>query len=221
MSAQGEAMSEIVVIGGGEHARVVMDAIRSCGDRWRLVGFVDPAPCDETAARLGVARLGDDGEGLARAAAGVQLILGIGPTTDNAETRAAVAARYDAAGARWAAVAHARATVAPDAALAPGALVAAGAVVNTGARIGAHTVINSGAVVEHDCEIGPFAHVAPGALVGGGTRVGARAFLGLGCRVRDHVLLGDGVVVAMGAVVTRSIASGVVLGVPARERRDQ
>jgi acetyltransferase EpsM len=211
---------DLVVVCGGEHARVVMDAARSRPDRWHLIGFVDLLPCADTVARLGVPRLGDDEAGVACARAGRALILGLGPLPGNAATRAAIIRRYDDAGARWATVVHARAVVAPDAALAPGAFVAAAAVVNTGARIGAHTVVNSGAVVEHDCDIGALAHVAPGALVGGGTRVGAGAFVGLGCRVRDHIVLGDGVVVGMGAVVTRSIGEGVVLGVPARRRSD-
>lgn len=205
---------DLIVIGGGEHAAVVIDAALSRPDLWRVVGFVDPQPCATTAARFAVPRLGDDAAALARLDSAA-VILGVGALTA-APVRERIARRYDEHGAQWGAVVHARAHVAPTARLGPGTLVAAAAVVNPGSRIGAHCVVNTGAVVEHDCDIGAFAQVGPGAVLGGGVVAGERAFFGLGCRVRDHLRIGPDVVVAMGAVVTRSVDRGTVMGIPAR-----
>ena len=36
-------ITPIVILGGGEHAQVVAEAIRSRPDLWELVGFTDPA----------------------------------------------------------------------------------------------------------------------------------------------------------------------------------
>ena len=52
--------ARIVVIGGGEHARVVIEAIRSGGGAQEVIGFVDPEPCEETTRRLRVPRLGGE-----------------------------------------------------------------------------------------------------------------------------------------------------------------
>ena len=53
--------ARIVVIGGGEHARVVIEAIRSGRGAQEVIGFVDPEPCEETTRRLRVPRLGGEG----------------------------------------------------------------------------------------------------------------------------------------------------------------
>lgn len=209
---------DLIVVGGGEHAGVVLDAAQSRPDQWRVIGFADPQPCEPLMRRFSVRRLGDDAVALTHVGS-AWFVIGVGALTSPI-VREKIARRYTDAGARWAIVVHDRAHVSPLAELSGGAFVAAGAVVNPSTRIGAHCVVNTGAVVEHDCEIGPFAQVGPGAVVGGGVVVGERAFLGLGCRVRDHVHVGADVVVAMGAVVTRSVERGTVMGVPARSRSD-
>ena len=40
----------LIVVGGGEHARVVIEAARSQPARWEILGFTDPRPCPETVA---------------------------------------------------------------------------------------------------------------------------------------------------------------------------
>jgi acetyltransferase EpsM len=203
----------LVLIGGGEHARVVGEAALAADPPFELVGFVDPRPCDETARRLGVARLGDDGAlaGLGAVAA----VLGVG-SVGASPVREAVVERLGRRVATWGVVVHRRAWVSPTAALGPGTVVMAGAVVQSGARIGAHCVVNSGAIVEHDVVLGDHVQLAPGATLGGGARVGRGAFVGMRAAVRDHVTVGARAVVAMGAAVIRDVPDGVrVRGVPA------
>jgi acetyltransferase EpsM len=209
------APESLIVVGGGEHARVVIEAARSRPDLWEVIGFADPSPCLETSERLKLPRVGGDGECL-RLAGTCQFILGVGGHRGG-PCRRRLVETYERAGTRWATVVHARAWVSESAVLGPGVVVGAGAVVNSGARIGAHGVINTGAIVEHDVELGAFTHVGPGAVIGGGTRVGADTYLGLGCRLRDHIEVGAGVTVGMGAVVVAPVRGGlVVAGVPAR-----
>jgi acetyltransferase EpsM len=206
---------ELVIVGGGEHARVLVEAARSRPDAWIVVGFVDPRPVPETR-DLGVEWLGDDERALASARPEQAYALGVG-AIGVSPVRERIARRYDAAGVRWATVVHATAFVSPTAVLGDGAAVLAGAIVNTRARIGRHAVVNTGAVVEHDVSVGDFTQIGPAAAIGGGTEIGGSCYLGLGCRVRDHVRVGDGALVAMGAVVVAAVPAGaVVKGVPAK-----
>ncbi|HEY3163960.1 MAG TPA: NeuD/PglB/VioB family sugar acetyltransferase [Candidatus Limnocylindrales bacterium] len=212
----------LIVLGGGEHARVVIEAARTRPERWVVQGYAAPASAvgndmsdvpwlgddDAVAARL--SDLGPDER--------PWLVLGFGggESRDGLAARVVATERFGGA-ARWAVVVHATAWVSPTSKLEPGAVILAQAVVNAGARVGRHAIVNSGAVVEHDVQVGEGSHVAPGAVIGGGTRVGAGTFIGLGARVRDHIEVGAGAVVGMGAVVVGSIGPGeVVVGVPAR-----
>lgn len=210
-------MNPYVVVGGGEHARVVADAILASGGT--LAGYADRAVAPELERRFNLPYLGDDTTTLAWAAdKGVVFVLGMAGVGVS-RARQKVVERYVASAARFGAVVHPRAWVSPSATVEAGAVIMAGAMVNTGARIGAHAVINTGAVIEHDCDVGAFAMVGPAAALGGGAHVGEGSYLGLGCRVRDHVHVGANTLVGMGAVVTRAVQDGVtVVGVPARAR---
>ncbi len=209
----------LVVIGGGEHARVVIEAARSRPDLWEVSGFLDLQSNSETERRLGVPRLGSDQEGRELSAGGnVVFVLGLA-ALDSRDARVKLTNAYDSEGARWATIVHASAWVSPSVDVGEGVFVSAGALVNSGARIERHAVINTGAIIEHDVVIEEFSQVSPGAVIGGGARVGRNAYVGLGARIRDHVEIGEGAVVGMGAVVVASVPKEVVVvGHPARKQ---
>jgi sugar O-acyltransferase (sialic acid O-acetyltransferase NeuD family) len=204
----------IVVIGGGEHARVVIEAIRAGSTAQELLGFVDPESCEETTRRLDVPRLG--GEEVLLHHRGALGILGFAALETRSSREDAVQ-RLTPLLSGWAVVVHASAWVSPTATVGEGTVIMAGAVVQTGALIGAHCVVNTGAIVEHDAVLGEHAQLAPGATLGGAVRIGPQAYIGLGAAVRDHISVGAGATVGMGAVVIRDVAAGArVMGVPAR-----
>lgn len=188
----------LVIIGGGEHARVVAEAARAAG--LYVAGFVDPKPCEETVARLKLSRLGDE------ALDGASAVLGVGAIGPTA-VRRGIVERLAGRVRDWRIVVHGTAWVSPSAELAEGTVIMAGALVNSGARIGRHCIVNTGAVIEHDVVLGDFANIAPGVTVGGGTIIGVNAFVGLGSSVRDHIRIGDGAFVRMGTVVTQDVAT--------------
>jgi acetyltransferase EpsM len=212
----------LIVLGGGEHARVVIDAARTRPELWAVQGYAAP---DATDGPSGVPWLGDDAALAARLDDVGQgdrpwLVLGFGggETSGGLAARTAATERFGP-DTRWATVVHATASLSPGATLDDGAVVLAGAVVNTGAHVGRHAIVNSAAVVEHDVVVGAGSHIAPGAVIGGRTRIGEHTFIGLGARVRDHIEIGAGAVVGMGAVVVESISPGaIVVGIPARPR---
>jgi len=197
----------ITIIGGGGHAKVVLDAMRGVGMFIR--GFVDDqSPCALTGT---IDHLGS----IDTVQEDHRVFLAIG----DVHARRRVLGRLGSA--RIAGpVIHTGAIVSPSASVGEGAFVGAGAIVNAEARIGAHAIVNTGAIVEHDCRVGINTHIAPGCVLGGGVEVGDDALVGLGARVLPGVEIGRGCVIGAGTVVTRDVGAGqTVVGVPGREKK--
>lgn len=207
-------MQSLIIVGGGELARVIIETAHAQGC-WNVIGFVDPEPCEETVRRLGIQRLGTDGDLVSYPNA--MVTLGVG-TIKVSDTRRNIVAKLNLPDSRWATIVHPSAHVSPSAHLEPGSIVLAGAVICSGASIGKHCIINLGAKIDHDVHVGDFVHVAPQAALGGGSRVEDDAYIGMGAIVRDHLTVSSRTLVGMGAVVSKQFAPGKTLvGIPARE----
>jgi sugar O-acyltransferase (sialic acid O-acetyltransferase NeuD family) len=207
---------QVVLIGAGGHARVVIDAARSSG-AFDVVAVVD-ARLELKATRFeGVEIVGDEAslDPLRTAGVGAAL-LGVG-SVDVGDVRCALYTRIAAMGFEFPVVVHRAATVAPSATIGPASVVFAGAIVNPGARIGTNVIVNTAAIVEHDVTIEDHAHVSPGAHLAGGVTIGPRSHIGIGSTILQGVRIGEAVVVGAGAVVLHDVADGMrVAGVPAR-----
>lgn len=205
-------MQKLIIIGGGELARVIIEAARA-QKSWDVIGFVDPQPCEETVRRLGVPRLGDDS--VLASLTDERLVLGVG-TVKVSRVREGIVERIGAPG-RWASIVHPFTSVSPTAHIAPGAIVLPGSIICSGATISEHAIVNLGATIDHDVFVGKFVHVAPQAALGGNSRVEDNAYIGMGAIIRDHITVSADTLVGMGAVVSKQFPPGrTLVGVPAR-----
>jgi UDP-perosamine 4-acetyltransferase len=199
-----------VVIGGGGHAKVVIDVLQENGVP--VTAFTSSNPEPDTL--LGVPRAGGDEILPELFAQGVrQAFVALGDNRIRWERLTWAAAL----GFSLINVISQRAHVSRHASCGQGVLVMPGAAVNAGARLDDGVIINTNASVDHDCEIGACAHVAPNAALAGRVRVGEGAFLGTGCSVIPGLEIGAWAIVGAGAVVIESlVGSRVYAGVPAR-----
>jgi len=212
------AKQTVIILGGGGHAKVLIDAIRS-GGLYTIKGIVDPSLAVGTKVS-GVPVLGDDRflERCGRSAGAICLAIGVG-SVKAPERRKAIFERFSRRF-RFPAVVHENAYVASGVTAQEGVQVMAGAVVNPDAEIGKNCVINTSAVVEHDCIIGAHAHISIGAVLGGGVTIGECSHIGMGAKILQGVRIGSGVTVGAGAVVVKDVGDGMtVAGVPARSIR--
>lgn len=204
-----------VILGGGGHGAVLIEAAQACGD-------IDPVCILDGNAEtwgkelLGVPIKGGDELLPTLLAEGVTgFLIGLGGTGDNQPRRRL----YEQAmmhGLRACSLRHPAAVISPSAVLGPGTVVLAGAIVGTRVVMGANVIVNSGVILEHDCLIEDHVHLASGATLAGGIRVAQAAHIGAGATVREGVSIGARAVVAAGAVVIRDVCDGdTVAGVPA------
>ena len=202
--------SGVVIIGGGGHAKVVIESLRAGGETVAAIVDADPTP----RAVLGVPVIGDDlaladlrGQGLSK------LFVAIG---DN-RLREKLGRKARELGFTLVNAIHPSAMISPTARLGEGVAVMAGVAINADSRIGDLAIINTGAIVDHDCDLGAACHVGPAAALAGGVTLGERAFLGVGARAIPGVTIGADAIVGAGGVVARDLPDAVVaVGVPAR-----
>lgn len=204
-------MRPIIVLGGGGHARVIIDALLACNAA--IKGLVDPALVACETGAFGVRVLGGDEvlEGIDPA--DVQLANGIG-STQSTERRRARFEHFLRLGFAFATVIHPSATLARDLRLAEGAQIMAGAVLQSGTTLGRNALVNTRASLDHDCLIGDHVHVAPGATLSGGVIVGDGTHIGSGAVVIQGVRIGRGCLIGAGAVVLKDVPDGAMLVTP-------
>jgi len=215
MSPPEAAKGKVVLVGGGGHAKVIVEVLRAARPELELAGVLDKTR--SVGEVLGAPVVGDDDALPALRASGVAYaFIAIG---DN-RLRERLAEKARAAGFALINAISPAAVVSPSARLGEGVAVMAGAVINAGSQIADLAIVNTGAVIDHDCKIGQAAHVAPGCALAGGVTVGPRAFLGVGVSAIPGVQIGADTQVGAGACVTDDLAPGVLaLGVPARPVR--
>ena len=205
-----------VVIGGGGHAKVVIDALLRSKSA-RPVAVLDPDRALWGKKILGVPVLGNDGQIPQLKKQGVtSFVIGVGSVGDS-RLRKKLFEACLRKGLKPLIVVHPSAVLSEHASVRGGAVVFARAVINAGATIGRNAIINTSAVVEHDCTVGDHAHVAPSACIAGSVRIGAGAHVGARSVLRQGISVGKDAVVGAGSVVLKSVlARTVVVGSPAR-----
>lgn len=204
---------QIVVVGAGGHAKVIIEMLRQSGHQ--------VAYCIS----------GDEGQ---KECLGVPILVGdawLDSLRAEGFHRAFVAIGANRARLRMAGVLKKLqyelvnaispfALISPSARFGVGVAVMAGAIINAEAEIGDLAIVNTGASIDHDCQIGQAAHIAPQCALAGMVTVGEGVFMGIGSCAIPEVNVGKWSTVGAGAVVTKDIPAGVVaLGVPARQVR--
>jgi len=195
----------IVIVGAGGHAKVVIATVRAAG------GEV-AAAYDDDERRWGKQILGVTVKGPISSdeIGDAPAIIAIG----NNRARQSIAARLHA---RWVSVCHPSTTVHPSVALGPGTVIFAGGVIQPDTSLGAHSILNTAASVDHDCVIGDFVHIGPGVHLCGGVTIDEGVLLGVGAKVAPNVAIGCWSTAGAGAVCVVDVPrSTTVVGVPAR-----
>lgn len=214
--AENPESENCVILGGGGHARVVMDCLKTMNGI-TVCGILDNNTKLRHKKISGAPVLGNDNLLKSLSNKNVKyFVVGVGGMTDS-DIRRKLYQKGVSAGLEPLSVIHSTAFLSAEAKAGPGCQFFAKSAVNPGSVLGKGVIVNTSAIVEHDCRLGDFSHAASGAKLGGGVHLGAGAFVGMGAVVKQGVSIGSGAVVGAGAVVVKNVAKNtVVAGVPAR-----
>jgi sugar O-acyltransferase (sialic acid O-acetyltransferase NeuD family) len=198
----------IIVIGGGGHGRVVIDALLRAGAA--VVGVIDPDRLVATRLPASVPWLGGDDELASYPPSRYRLAIGVGGIGDPQRRR--LFETFHRADYGFARVEHPAATIAlSGVSLGEGCQIMAGAVIQAGARIGADAIINTRAAIDHDCVVGDHSHVAPGAVLCGDVAVGEDSHIGAGAVVIQGVRIGRGCIIGANATILRDVPDRTIV----------
>lgn len=202
----------LVVLGGGGHAAVAIEAAHLSG--MTVAGFLAPDPASSL---RGVPWLGSDDLLGSAGFLGDHCFL---PALGDGSTRQRLAALIAGRGGLLARILHPSAILSPSAILGPGTLACAGAIIGVEAVVGGSCILNTASSVDHHCRLGEGVHVAPGARLAGGVECADNVLIGMGAVILPGLRIGTGAVIGAGCVVTTDVAAGsVVAGIPARPLR--
>ncbi len=190
----------VLVIGGGGHALVSIEVLRSCGHD--VTGCVTrDGVASARLDRLGVKVIGRDSD-LDALVSGDHPVAFVAVGDNRARRRLSEA--VVAAGGSLPRAVSPDAVISITADIGEGVLVMPGAVVNADARLERGVIVNTHASIDHGCRIGAFAHVAPGVALAGDVNVGEGALIGIGASVVPGRSIGAWATVGAGAVRGRA-----------------
>lgn len=205
-------MNDILIIGGGGHAKVVAALLKKHED-WNPIGYTNP---EDNGPLLGLPYLGTDevilslisDKTLKHAAIGIGQV---GPT----EHRAGVIRKIQAMRLTFPSLCSSNSTISEDVEIGVGTIIMDGAVIQPGVRIGAYCVINTRAIIDHDCQIGDWVHIAPGAILSGEIKISNDVFIGAGATIIQGLSVTSNSIIGAGSVVIRHVREpGIYAGVP-------
>jgi sugar O-acyltransferase (sialic acid O-acetyltransferase NeuD family) len=206
-------VDNIVVIGGGGHAKVLISVLKKSG--YTVNGYTDK---EDRGVILGVRYLGVDRvlADVARQHAEWKAIIGIGKI-DTSGLRLRLQDEIGALGFDFPAICSPHSVVNEEVTLGAGTAVFDGVVINSGTRIGRACILNTSSTVEHDCQIGENVHTAPGVTVSGGVAIGDNSLVGAGSSVKQSIRICEGCLIGAGSTVVNDITvRGTYAGNPAK-----
>jgi len=170
-------MEKILLIGGGGHAKSVIDVIEQEG-KFEIAGIIEKF-AGESKPILGYELIGTDDDLPALRKHYKYAIVTVGQI-ESAKLRIKLYTRLKELGFTLPAIISPLAYVSKHATLGEGTVVMHHALINAQAKVGNNCIINSKALIEHDAVVEDHCHISTGAILNGGVSLKAESFVGSG-----------------------------------------
>lgn len=207
-------MPKLILVGGGGHAKSVIDVIEAQGV-YQINGVLDkPEKVKGNVLNYPIIAAESQLESLVGEDQFFLVTIG---QVASAQLRIKLYKRVSGLGGKFATIISPLAHVSTHARIGRGTVVLHHALVNAGARVGSNVIINSQALIEHDAVVGAHCHIATGAIVNGGVTIGDGVLIGSHATVKQGVSIVSDTIIGAHTYVHQDIEkSGVYVGVPAR-----
>ena len=212
------AKADIIVIGSGGHAKVVIDSIEK-QNKYNIIGLIDSFQAVGVEV-YGYKVIGDESILGQPQYANAQGVVAIGDNWDRSnmvDKIHGIQPKFS-----FITVIHPFSAIARGIIIGEGTVVMPGSIINSNTKIGKHCVINTKASLDHDNQLGNFVSVAPGSTTGGRVVIDDFSTVSIGACVIQDVHIGKHSLVGAGAVVVGNVDNqSIYYGVPARLMRQR
>lgn len=208
-------MKEIIIIGAGGHAKVIMDIIfqrkKFLNDNLVIRGILDDTFKEKERKELfGIPIIGKVDK-ILELPNDIYYVIAIG----NNNIRKKISQNYKKL--NYITLIHPKAIIGENIDIGNGTVLMAGSIVNSYTKIGKHCIINTGSIIEHDNIIKDYVHISPGAILCGGVSVEEETWVGAGSTIIQGLIIGRKSIIGAGAVIIRNIQSfSKIVGNPAK-----
>lgn len=210
-------MKDIIVIGSGGHAKVIIDIIHEM-QKYNIVGITSNSlSTGETF--LGYKVLGDDNILETHfTPENIQVAMGLGGHTDNI-IRKKVFEKVKSLGYTFINVIHPFSSISKTAKIGEGVAIFPNVALNSHAEIGDNVIIITGSTVDHETIVGDHVLISAGVTVGAYSIIENEVLLALGSKVVSGITIRQNSLIAAGAVVVKNTPeNSKMFGIPAKER---
>ena len=210
-------MEKIVIIGGGGHAKVVLDILIKI-NKYEIEGIIVDKINEKAELRGIPVFLGDSKLDYFFNSGIHKVAIGIGGYRDN-KLRMNIFNLLKKKNFEPINVIDPSAIISETVKFGEGNVVFPGVVLNTGVILGNNNIIATGATIDHETIIEDNVLISAGVTVGAYSRIKDGALIALGAKIISGVEIGSSSLVAAGAVVTQNIKPlETVYGIPARPK---
>jgi sugar O-acyltransferase (sialic acid O-acetyltransferase NeuD family) len=179
-------MQEILLIGGGGHAKSVIDIIEQEG-RFRIAGIVEKFE-GESKPLLGYELIGTDDDLPLLRKSYHYAIVTVGQI-ESPKLRMKLYNKLIALNFHIPTIISPLAYISKHAHIAQGCVIMHYAMLNAGSSVGINCIINSKTLIEHDCVVEAHCHISTNATLNGGVHVKEGTFVGSGTITKQGVVL--------------------------------
>lgn len=211
-------MERIVLVGSGQHARVVLYNMREQG-KYDVACFLDSDSSKTGTIYEGyeVAGTYEDLDKIEKKYHTKKFFIAFGAM----KYRKRVFDYFVTHGWEPVNIFHPDAVISPDAKIGKGVLIECGCLVTPNPIIGDNVVVNTGSQVNHDNIVEDNVYIASGVILSGGVTIRENTLLDDGVIVTLGRSVGRNCIIGAGAIVTKDIPDSVVAyGSPAKVVRD-
>ena len=208
-----DGLKPLVIVGAGglgrEVAWLAADINRQKPE-WDFIGFVDDGVQGNTVEGYQV--LGSV-KHLFEMSPDIWVVVAIA----DSKTRMKLIQQIQDQGKKLATLVHPSVSMSDYVKIGAGSIICSGAIITTNVNLGISNIINPGCFIGHDTKLQDFVSLMPASNLAGEVRVGEGCYFGLNSCVINRTSIGEWSVIGAGATVVNDIpAYSLAVGVPAR-----